>query len=401
VPEIARYTGVMGSAAARRWQPGNLLVSAIWSGAGPTESPDIVEAFRRALAVGEEDDLLARYIEASLDRGRHPDEVGLTAAAPSLKPDAPLWRSPRLSPLAPPERFALDLVVTSNLKGRLTRRQWALLVEAHLRLGLSTYLLWLCRTNVATWRLFREAFAGATFGKADVESGLWPAPPVPPLLSVATDPDTSVNALLSQYAIARLGINLFLHAMDAPDTPKVGDSQASEPAAAIATLLGEIQSKAAVIDDAVRQATGKPVNEAMSALVDSQGDLLGARGGTTTNNMAEFLRHVMTQLSTFDPDERAFDQAYIAAYASSRKRIVRLSPVTLLLLVHLTQSAVGDVPATIGDLQQHVGEYGIELTGSELRTGATAKAMEDEGLVVDSPDAAGGRLLVDALRGIA
>jgi hypothetical protein len=125
--------------------------------------------------------------------------------------------------------------------------------------------------------------------------------------------------------------------------------------------------------------------------------LVLARRGTTTNNMGEFVLYVLTQLSTHEPDERAFDQGYLAAYVSPKKRLVRLSPIMLLLMVHLTQASIGDVPATIADLQQHAGEYGLEITGAELRSGSTAASMDQQGLAVDSPDAGGGRLLVDSI----
>jgi hypothetical protein len=46
-------------------------------------------------------------------------------------------------------------------------------------------------------------------------------------------------------------------------------------------------------------------------------------------------------------------------------------------------------------LRSHLAQYGIGATADEFRTGLTARNLERLGLVVDSPDAAGGRLLVD------
>lgn len=403
VPELARYTGVMGAAAERRWQPGNLLVSALWSGEGPADAPKLMDDFRDALAVGAEDDYLARYAEATLKAARHPDEASSTPAPPDTEPDAPLWRMARERPLGPAERFTTDLRRVIELKPAMTRRQWTLVLEAHLRLGLSMYVLWLCHVNAAFWSLVRQSLSGATATEGEIVEALWTSPRARALLQVGTDPDAAIASLLYSYAEARLGINLVLHALGAPDTPKVGKGLAGAHApTAFAAMLAEVTAQRGAIEDAIKNASGgNGLDAAVAGLVDGQRDLVLAGRGTTTNNMGEFVLYVMTQLSTNEPDERAFDQGYLAAYVSpkAKKRRVRLSPISLLLLVHLTQASVGDVPATIADLQQHAGEYGLEIAGSELRSGATAAAMDQQGLAVDSPDAGGGRLLVDALGG--
>jgi hypothetical protein len=399
VPELARYTGVMGTAAERRWQPGNLLVSALWSGEGPANAAELMTAFGSALAVGEDDDYLARYAEETLKKARHPDELGLTAPLPDTEPDAPLWRTPRERPYGPAERFTADLRRVIELKPTMTRRQWTLLLEAHLRLGLSMYVLWLCHVNAAVWALVRRALAGATISETELVEALWASPRAHALLQVATDPDPAINSLLYAYAEARLGINLVLHAVGAPDAPKLGkDPSGGHAPTALAAILSQVTAERDSVQEAIRTAAGvNSVDAAVATLVDAQRDLVLAKRGTTTNNMGEFVLYVMTQLSTHEPDERAFDQGYLAAYVSPRKRLVRLSPIMLVLLVHLTQASIGEVPATIADLQQHASEYGLEVTGSELRSGATAAAMDQQGLAVDSPDAGGGRLLVDAI----
>jgi hypothetical protein len=400
VPELARYAGVMGAAAGRRWQPGNLLVSALWSGEGPADAPKLIDAFTRALAVGPEDDYLARYAETILKSARHPDEVILKPTPPDTEPEAPLWRTPRRFPLGPAERFTADLRMVINLKPSMTRRQWTLLLESHLRLGLSMYVLWLCHVNGATWSLVRQAFSGNAATEADIVEAFWNAPGARQLIRVGSDPDPAIASLLYSYAEARLGINLVLHALGVPDAPKVGkEPDGSHAPASFVRLLGEITANRDAIAEAIRKATGgKTIDSAVAGLVDEQRELaLASRG--TTNNIREFLTYVMTQLSTYEPDERAFDQGYLATYVSPRKRRVTLSPISLLLLVHLTQASVGDVPATIADLQEHASDYGLEIPGSELRSGATASAMDQQGLAVDSPDAGGGRLLVDAVGG--
>lgn len=400
VPELARYTGFLGDAPDRRWQPARLLASAVWCGTGPDEAQGLLNAFGEALAVQAGDDYLARYAETILAASRHPDELTATPPKPALTPEASLWRSPRGSRLAPAERFAADMPLLIALKGAMTRRQWTLLVDAHLRLSLSMYMLWLCHANMAVWRLMRASFGGAKVTEPEVAAAIWDDPASRALLEVGSDPSPAVDALLSSYAEARLGINLVLHALDAPDAPKIGEVVGTEqPAAAIARLLEDVRAGSAVIAARLQAERGQTIDEAMSQLMDDQRDLMLAQRGTT-NNMSEFLRHVMAQLRTYDRDERMFDQGYLWENVSKGRQAkwrVRLSPITLMLLVHLSQETVGSVPATMADLQATVADYGMHVSGSELKTGVTAASMDDQGLVVDSPDAGGGRLLVDAL----
>jgi hypothetical protein len=47
------------------------------------------------------------------------------------------------------------------------------------------------------------------------------------------------------------------------------------------------------------------------------------------------------------------------------------------------------------DFRDYLSDYGIYAPAGELQTGRTAKDLARLGLVVDSPDAGGGRLLVN------
>jgi hypothetical protein len=49
---------------------------------------------------------------------------------------------------------------------------------------------------------------------------------------------------------------------------------------------------------------------------------------------------------------------------------------------------------SLDDFRRHLGEYGLRGPAGELVHGKTGHDLSMLGLVVDSPDAAGGRLLV-------
>ena len=53
-----------------------------------------------------------------------------------------------------------------------------------------------------------------------------------------------------------------------------------------------------------------------------------------------------------------------------------------------------EVPASLDDLRRHLSHYGLRTPAGELAQGRVGADLEKLGLVVDSPDAAGGRMLV-------
>ena len=66
----------------------------------------------------------------------------------------------------------------------------------------------------------------------------------------------------------------------------------------------------------------------------------------------------------------------------------------LIAIVHACCVSKGRLPASLEDLRTHFSQYGLHAPAGELVNGAVGTALERLGLVVDSPDAAGGRLLV-------
>jgi len=78
---------------------------------------------------------------------------------------------------------------------------------------------------------------------------------------------------------------------------------------------------------------------------------------------------------------------------------VSLGPVSVLSLVHsCTHGARG--PKTIDNFCQHLGEYGIEISAQEVSDSMLGKTLRNLGLVLDSPDAEGGMVLVNPFENI-
>lgn len=82
--------------------------------------------------------------------------------------------------------------------------------------------------------------------------------------------------------------------------------------------------------------------------------------------------------------------------ASRRSRLwpVRPGPAMLILLAHSATSAANGVPVSLEDFRSHLANYGLAVPPDELLHGKLTLDLQKLGLLVDSPDAAGGRLLV-------
>lgn len=411
VPQIGRFAGVLGKYGRSRWEPGNLLLSAIFAGKGPSQAAGLLRLLCSTLAVDNTDDVLARYVEDCLQA--LPREHGETVHPPTideLVQDgldlAPAWRRSH-DGHTPSERFVADLEEVLRLKQDLTRRQWTVLLEAQLRLGLATHQLWLCRLNTRVWELAKLAMDGKPASATEVESLCWrPQEADDPLLELGQNAIPAVRRMLAAYAEARLGLNLLLHALE--DAGKkwsqrlgVGDPSAEQaPGEALASFLSHVAASASLVEDTLRQAFKEPsITAAAGSIVDRYPRLLSAQQGVT-RNLLFFVRHSLGQLQPVEKELRPYDQAFLLYRQDAKgdKWFLQPAPAALILLVHSCCQALGKLPASMDDLRRHLSGYGIASSIDELRSGAIVRDLEQLGLVVDSPDAGGGRLLVDPLR---
>jgi len=146
---------------------------------------------------------------------------------------------------------------------------------------------------------------------------------------------------------------------------------------------------------------GQWLRTRVAQLFDDDGEIgrslreLANRKSGYTKNVFEFTRHGLGQVKAKDPDQRCYDLAYLLAYSGDRKPLpVQPGPAMLVMLVHACCAANPSIPVSLDDFRRHLGEYGVHVPAGELVHGKTGRDLTMLGLVVDSPDAAGGRLLV-------
>jgi hypothetical protein len=114
------------------------------------------------------------------------------------------------------------------------------------------------------------------------------------------------------------------------------------------------------------------------------------------SNIMEFARHVLGQRQAASDILRGYDQGYVLrkkSSASSSPWVVALGPVAVLALVHCSLSGTSG-PRSVRRLSQHLQQYGISVDHRDIPDNDLGHQLRMLGLVLDSPDAESGMLLV-------
>jgi hypothetical protein len=259
-----------------------LLLETIGAGADSATGQAIIRALEEALAVTEQDDVFARFIEQALREGLQnitplPEDPGQISLGDDLR--RPFRDNPRPARLCPAERFCKDLPTVIKAKPSLTRRQWSVLIEASLRIGLGMHALWMCKANALVWELVLAVASGAPVpSPGKIESTIWDQQhESSSLLELGSNAEALIERHIEQYAYARTGLNLLLYRLDDggagwPETSPIGFSPTGTAAPpALANFLAHIATNRQAIDptDAGRwrreHSMNKPVPESSPA----------------------------------------------------------------------------------------------------------------------------------------
>lgn len=404
VPEIARHACVLGGMRSR-WNPSNLLYETIGSGLGPRDGETLLQELGGALEVGIDDDIFARFIEDSFKKiGGKPTfsppykTVRLDGRKQSYVSG---FRGKTGEVYNPAERFCRDLGVIISQKKLLTRRQWTVLLEATVRIGLGMHLLWICQVNAITWSwLLSIADGNLPPTENEIENCLWQAHrETSPLLQLGGPAMPLIEQIIRKYAEARFGINLVLHRLEDAGkgwTRVIGYSTEDGLPAPVMVwrFLDHVYRNRGALDS--DPATW--LRQTCQELLEEHSDLIKLDSGFS-KNMKEFARHSLGQIDARDLEQKSYDQAYLfrnknAAAKRETLQIVVPGPAMLIAMVNACCHDKAKHLASLEDLRIHFADYGLYAPAGELAGGQAGKDLQKLGLVVDSPDAAGGRLLV-------
>jgi hypothetical protein len=403
IPTVGYYACVRGAAARRRWFPANLLLEVIGGGLGLHAGTAFVEKLRNALTIGSTDDLMAVFLDrAILPPPGVAAPTPITLHATRSKAYCPSTSSTELQ--SPAMQFCSDFEAIIALKDTLTRRQWTVLLEGMLRLGTAMHTLWVCQANSLCWQMILGVAGGeAVPSEQEIRRRVWsPRASGAGFLSLGVDAKPLIRQLLELYVYGRFGINLCLHRLEDtgygwPQDEKSAIAHVATSPRTAAGALHHFLTHVATHRHRIDAVDAKLwLHKQLMSLCDSRLELLRSESGFT-RNMWFFLRHGLGQIEPTDSDQKEYDQAYLLVKrgrTSGERWFVDPGPAMLIAIVHACCVSKGRLPASLEDLRVHFSQYGLHAPAGELVNGAVGTALERLGLVVDSPDAAGGRLLV-------
>lgn len=382
VPDVALYSG-SARLTANSWNPGELVARMVRMGSATEE--EAAELWRRlfkALSVDEQDDVWARWLDHEFQKR---STLNCEWKETALPPGPDFNPAAKAVLRMPATRFVRDISAVLDTKLSMTRRQWISLMEAVLRIGVVSHVLWLCRANQQLWSAADAILRGA---KPEPNAGRIAITGRGQFLRFGNPGMAPVTELASRYLESRLGLNTLLWSLD-------------EAGIRVPRLDGpESFQELLELADTQRRGATSEVLARVADLRDEHATALGCSSGIGSN-LCEFAKHVLGQRQTANEVLRGYDQGYFLKKQGEHRGarwIVSLGPVAVLSLVHCClQRAAG--PSSIQRLSDHLAEYGLSVDRDDIASSELGHKLRTLGLVLDSPDAESGMLLVEPFSG--
>jgi hypothetical protein len=380
VPDIALYSGsarLSGSS----WNPGDLIHRMVQLGSDSiAAADDLWNRMFEAMSVGEGDDIWARWLQEEFELRK---KSGPSWGQSTLTTGTNLPDDEKIELHFPARQFVRDIDAILAAKRCMTRRQWVSLLEAVVRLGSVTHVLWLCDVNDKLWRQIRATLdSGDLYTQKQMQQQVVSC--TRPYLAYGNPAVPIVRDYASRYLVARLGINLLLWHLEALGSPVQSLSSCRD----LHRLMSEVA-------DLRPKLQGADFMAQFASIQDEQARTVACKKGIGSN-LVEFGRHTLGQRQTANESLRGYDQGYILRKRgehASAPWIVSLGPVAVLALVHCClREAAG--PRSVQRLCQHLGFYGIDVDRDDIAKSDLGRKLRMLGLVLDSPDAESGMLLV-------
>jgi hypothetical protein len=189
----------------------------------------------------------------------------------------------------------------------------------------------------------------------------------------------------SSFLQARLGINAVLWGLDEGAADVAGGLASS---ASLLSLCETIRASREAL-------SGLGILGVLDELQERENRALLCSKGIGSNIM-EFARHALGQRQAASAILRGYDQGYALRKKGANKSspwVVGLGPVAVLALVHCSLAKTSG-PRSVRRLAQHLAAYGIIVDHRDIAQNDLGHQLRMLGLVLDSPDAESGMLLV-------
>jgi hypothetical protein len=383
VPGFGLFSG-SARLTSNSWPAGSLVRRMVCLG-----SPDLQSAQRLwkelfdALSVREGDDIFARWLEAETHAWTPGHDWTLV---PIPDGEARFMSTDDFADVQflPARQFVQDLAAVIRANDAMTRRQWTSLLESVVRLAGVAHVAWLCDVQSRAWRCMSDALSsGGPRGKAEARQAIFPHRAQ--YMTYGGKAQPALKDKVSGYLVARLGINALLWSLEDAGVPFQAEILSS---GGVAALCAHIRANHAAIE-------GARVREVFLDVREREARALNCAKGIGMN-MLEFARHVLGQRQAASPLLRGYDQGYVLKKKGTHAAspwVVSLGPVAVLALVHCAMAGLAG-PRSIHRLARQLGAYGIAIDRQEIAASDLGHQLRMLGLLLDSPDAESGMLLI-------
>lgn len=392
VPDAAIYS-LSARLSSNSWNPGELVARLI--GFGEPNKLRVDQRWRdlfHHLSVGPSDDIWAKFLHKEFASWRTEElrNEWQLPTGPGSWAAIDRWHNGAAA--IPATQFIRDLDHSLALKTRLTRRQWISLIESILRLGTAAHIMWICRAGDIISKTIMEVInGGAPLSEVDLRKRLSVGSP---FWRYGQTAGNTIKNCARDFVMSRLSINLFLwhyEALSGRKPPQLqADCLSSIPS--IAAFLIHLHS----IRSRLQLETYK---KHLYQAIDDNPRIVDGKEGIGSN-INEFLRHVLGQRQTSESGLDTYDQSFFLRKRGDYTKapwVLSLGPVSVLTLVHCcTHLAKG--PRTVEDLCRHLANYGIEVRAQDVAGNDLGQILRNLGLVLDSPDAEGGMVLISPFK---
>ena len=383
VPGLAVFSGSARSSSSKSWPAGSLIRRMVWLGSNSHASAnDLWTSLFQAMSVCDGDDVFARWLQQ--ETGAWTEPSPFWSIVPLPQDEAEVLTRVDFKDLGFPARqFTKDLRAIIAAKNAMTRRQWTTLLEAIIRLGAVSHIAWLCDVQTRIWRNVRTALGEQTWNEEAMARSIFPESPQ--YMTYGGKALMDFRDLASGYLQARLGINTVLWALEEIGHPfsvplSTGD--------AVRQLCIHLRKHCA------RHVRADLLGNVSSVFENEARVLLCKKG--IGSNLIEFARHCLGQRRTSSPLLRGYDQGYVLrkkGISASSPWVVSLGPASVLALTHCALAGMGG-PRSIKRLVQHLAAYGVAVDLNDVAGSDLGLQLRMLGLVLDSPDAESGMLLM-------
>ncbi|MBI1320200.1 MAG: hypothetical protein GC168_14830 [Candidatus Hydrogenedens sp.] len=393
VPDATLYC-LSARNSANSWNPGALVKSMVsLAKRASLGGPDLWRQLYLSLSVTPGDDVWAIALDREFKSWRDKKSAIEWSEPLPLETGkaAQFWNEDGQLTAIPANQFVVDLGHALTRKGLLTRKQWITAIESLLRIGTASHVLWQCHANATLWNTMERVLLydepapdeSELRRSLSTESAFWRYGQ----LAAPTIREHARN-----FAIARIALNLLLFMFESSALRTVPDNG-----------LGNIKYIANLLQDLYEHRAAFPKSEyqdSLAGLLEEHRAVVSCKRGISSN-VSEFLRHSLGQRQTNEAGLDSYDQGYFlskrGSYASA-PWVLSIGPVSALTLVDCcTQTS--RAPRTVSDFANHLARYGIEVTPEEVMANDLGRTLRNLNLVLDSPDAEGGMVLVSPFQG--